>query len=352
MKKLIPFLFLLLALGQDSFAGVSCSVPFNLTNGTLADASQVMANYNAILACLANNTAESGANSSIMSLSGLTTPLSPAQGGTSVFVGTTSGGTNAITVGFTTPNSFSLTPGNKVIFTAGGSNTAATTLAVGATAAKNLFRMTPAGPVATVGGEIVAGQIVEAVYDGTQFQMTSHPALDMMPGVVFDYAGAAGCPVGSLLADGSNQLTATFPAASSVLSTSWGNPGGAQFTLPDLRGRATFSATGASNRITVAGGNFDGTVVGNVGGRQNQTLTDAQLPVENLTFTGSAGNLPTNLGISNGLRNVPSDGATYVGYADPATETFTPAGTISSFGGGTSHPVLSNAAIVLKCVKM
>lgn len=67
-------------------ANVSCSVPFNLTNGTTADASQVMANYNAIIACLAN-AAAAGANTDITALLGLTTPISPTQGGSSVFIG-------------------------------------------------------------------------------------------------------------------------------------------------------------------------------------------------------------------------------------------------------------------------
>ena len=80
MKRWLIVLALLF-LGHDLFAGVSCSVPFNLTNGSNADASQVMANYNAILSCLLNNTVESGANSSITPLSGLTTPLSRGQGG-------------------------------------------------------------------------------------------------------------------------------------------------------------------------------------------------------------------------------------------------------------------------------
>jgi hypothetical protein len=62
-------------------ATVSCSVPFNLTNGTTADATQVMANYNAILSCLSTSAASSGSNSDITALLGLTTPITPAQGG-------------------------------------------------------------------------------------------------------------------------------------------------------------------------------------------------------------------------------------------------------------------------------
>lgn len=60
-------------------AGVPCSVPFNLTNGTTADATQVMANYNAILSCLSTSAAANGSNNDITALNGLTTPLTPTQ---------------------------------------------------------------------------------------------------------------------------------------------------------------------------------------------------------------------------------------------------------------------------------
>jgi hypothetical protein len=58
------------------------SYTYTLTNGQVADANQVMANFNTILNCANNNLAHNGANSDITSLSGLTTPLSVAQGGT------------------------------------------------------------------------------------------------------------------------------------------------------------------------------------------------------------------------------------------------------------------------------
>lgn len=58
------------------------ALPNNLTNGTTADASQVMADFNQIVNNVNSNAAENGANSSITSLSGLLTPLSVGQGGT------------------------------------------------------------------------------------------------------------------------------------------------------------------------------------------------------------------------------------------------------------------------------
>ena len=92
MKKLLLLLLASLWLCASPLpakATVSCSVPFNLTNGTVADATQVMADFNAILTCLSSSAAKSGANSDITSLTGLTTPLTPAQGGATALCGAT-----------------------------------------------------------------------------------------------------------------------------------------------------------------------------------------------------------------------------------------------------------------------
>jgi hypothetical protein len=74
------FLLVLLANAQTE-ASPNCTLPYNLANGQTADASQVMANYNAIIGsgCV-GSAASAGANSDITSLSGLTSPL-PTPGG-------------------------------------------------------------------------------------------------------------------------------------------------------------------------------------------------------------------------------------------------------------------------------
>ena len=80
MKALLIALALLFA---PALAAASCpTYPYTLTNGQTADANQVMANFYSILNCINTGVANSGANSNITSLSGLTTPLSIGQGGT------------------------------------------------------------------------------------------------------------------------------------------------------------------------------------------------------------------------------------------------------------------------------
>ena len=83
MKKRLAAFFL--SFSTPALAGVPCTLPFNLQNGQPADATQVMANYNALVSCL-NLAAAAGNNSDITSLSALTTPIPPALGGTSAYI--------------------------------------------------------------------------------------------------------------------------------------------------------------------------------------------------------------------------------------------------------------------------
>lgn len=90
----------------------NCSAfTYTLTNGTTADANQVMSNFNTLLNCANNNLAHNGANSDITSLSGLTTPLSVPQGGTGLgtltanafVVGNGTGATTSLAVFYPQP---------------------------------------------------------------------------------------------------------------------------------------------------------------------------------------------------------------------------------------------------------
>ena len=83
MKHLVTLLaFAFLGFASPALAASCGAYPFTLTNGQLADANQVMSNFNSVRSCVTLNTAASGANSDITSLSGLTTALTKGQGGT------------------------------------------------------------------------------------------------------------------------------------------------------------------------------------------------------------------------------------------------------------------------------
>lgn len=72
----------------------------------------------------------------------------------------------------------------------------------------------------------------------------------------------------------------TYATLFSLTGTTFGvGDGSTTFNILDLRGRAIFCLDNGAARITVAGGNIDGTVIGNPGGAQNHTLTSAEMPV-------------------------------------------------------------------------
>lgn len=148
------------------------ALPDTLTNGTTADATQVMANFNQLVSNGNANAAHNGANSDITALSGLTTPISGAQGGTLLFIGGTStGSANAHVVATTNPTTFTLTIGNRLTFVAGFTNTGATTLNGNSTGVTNVLKRTITGLLALSGNEIIAGQAYTVMYDGTQFEI-------------------------------------------------------------------------------------------------------------------------------------------------------------------------------------
>lgn len=142
------------------------ALPYTLTNGTTADATQVMADYNQILNDGNANAAHNGANSDITSLSGLTTPLSYAQGGTAantsipVTPWAVAGGTaDAITVTYSPVNT-SLFDGLVLGFRATAAN--ATTTPTFKPDSLTAHTITKFGGSALVAGDI-PGALAECV---------------------------------------------------------------------------------------------------------------------------------------------------------------------------------------------
>jgi len=347
MKKLL--LILALMFPALASAQVVNTLPFQLQNGTTADASQVMANFNQIVNNTNANAATNGVNSDITSLVGLTTPLSPGQGGTNQFIGGTSSGTNAYVITTTTPSNFSLTIGNTVTFKVGTTNTAASTLAVGGQAVTNLYRRTSLGAIAMAGGELIAGNVVSAIYDGAEFQLISDNVAII--GEMKDFGGAT-APPGYFLEDGSCQLRTTYAALYSVIGTAFDPTGStcdvAHFALPDTRGRMTAGVDGGAGRITTPGSACAATL-GLGCGFQNYAILQANLPNVSFSVTGSGS---TTLGAYSGTG---SGSNTLLGSNQ--SPNFSPTypvvitGTAASGGSGTALAVLNPLQIVTKIIK-
>jgi hypothetical protein len=345
MKKLALLFLLLLASCREATAGVPCSLPFNLQNGQPADATQVMANYNALVACL-GNAAAAGINTDIQALTGLTTPLIPSLGGTQTFVATapSGGSNNAQTIAATTPTGFAATSGFTVVFVAGFTNSDATTLTVGASAPISILRRTSDGLLPFAGGELIANTMSVATYDGTQFQLISSTQVPI--GTVLTtlftvpdngfilMAGQCVNSIGSL-----NSLWKKMGQPGQQFCP---NPG--FFPLPDGRGRyIAMIDSGGTGRITPP--NWDGSILGNSGGQQilpQSALPNTPLfyggiggspaPSQNVTGTVSGGNLVGGAGSS--LSGV---SANIIEVAPTWTNTGAQAGQTSSLNGNTGQ---------------
>jgi hypothetical protein len=217
MKKFLVFLFASLAWMGSAQAQIIGALPYTFVNGQVADANQVMANFNFIVNSTNSNAANGGINTNITQLNALTTPLTPAQGGTSVYIGGTSTNVgNAYTIGSPTPLGFTLTAGKTVCFIINAANTGAVTLNVNATGATNMFRQPiNSGPGAMVGGELATGAIACAYYDGTQFQCTNcnHPIV----GAIVDYTGVV-VPPGWASANGQALNRTTYAVAFNTIA--------------------------------------------------------------------------------------------------------------------------------------
>ena len=92
--------------------------------------------------------------------------LDQVQGGTSTYI-TTVTGTDTIT-GTVLPALAAYAAGNQFSFVVANTNTAAVTINIDGMGAKAITRT---GSTALVAGDMVAGQAVEIIYDGTRFQL-------------------------------------------------------------------------------------------------------------------------------------------------------------------------------------
>lgn len=134
-------------------------------------------------------------------------------------------------------------------------------------------------------------------------------------GAITAYA-ATTAPSGWLLCDGSVVAQATYPALYALIGHSFGaDPGGGNFTLPDLRGRVPVGLDnlGGSDagRLSVAN------TLGGSGGAQTHTLAanESGVPVHNHTavLDNQAGtaNVLYSGGSGGTLANIPQTGASY-----------------------------------------
>lgn len=100
-------------------------------------------------------------------------------------------------------------------------------------------------------------------------------------GIIMDWAGAGAAPAGWLKANGQSVTTAAYGALFAAIGYTYGGAG-ANFNVPDLKGRSTFGVDPANGGPVAGptGGRITATTAlgGTTGGEENHTLTLPEIP--------------------------------------------------------------------------
>jgi microcystin-dependent protein len=201
--------------------------------------------------------------------------------GTIATAGTSTAYTVASNQGFDT---FAHLHGTMIAFVPHATCGATVTLNVDSLGAKPL-RTSPG--VELPSGLLIQGTPYVATYNNTDgaFYLRGFYALPyaIPVGGLLPYVGSSAPNSSFALPFGQAISRTTYAGLFALAGTTFGvGDGSTTFNLPDLRGRAVFGLDNmggsAVSRITAAGGNFDGTVLGGAGGAQNHTLTITELP--------------------------------------------------------------------------
>jgi hypothetical protein len=332
-KKFFAVLFYLWS--SLAWAGVNCTDLPNFVPGNIADALAVNARFANVVSCF-SLAAQTGNNNDITALFALTSPINTAQGGSSIYLGGTSSGTNAYTIGSLSPSiGFSLTRGLSVLFTVGTTNTGPSTLAITtpAIAATNIFRPTPSGPQALVDGELISGNLALVIYDGTQFQLawTGAQSGGFGPLTSLDTGGAT-ADLGTVA---SHNVTFTIGSAGRSI-TSFGSTASVTYpvyrlnfaTALTLNNGGSLILPGGSNIVTVSG---DNAVALYLGGSTWQVIHYNRA-------NGTAAVSPTPLCGFSGLQ-VTNDANTIISWQFNSSVLINPTGNVPIFSGAKSGTI-------------
>lgn len=238
--------------------------------------------------------------------------------------------------------------GMQIAFISDYSNTAAAQVNVTnansvVLGAVNLYKQTSSGPAACSGGEVPLNNIIQAEYDGTQFQIINSVGYAEPAGVIKIYGGTV-APAGYLLCYGQAISRTTYAALFAAIGTNFGvGDGASTFNLPDLRGTIPVGKDDmggtAANRITNAACGITGTTIGAQGGSQllaqhNHTATSS------VTDPGHQHSVQPVAGIGGGPHiSASTGGADASGLTGVGTTGISVSTTVANAGSGASANV-------------
>lgn len=213
--------------------------------------------------------------------------MCPTSGNTGTSTG--SSNTQAVTAAPFATVSGTPTVGAQCTFIAGFSNTGPLKVNCNSTGSTNVYRRSQLGATMSVGGEVISGQLVTLIWDGTEWQCTSCAVVRV--GELQTITSTSNTPpAGTLFADGSCQSQTNNADLYSVTGTTYGSCSAGNFALPDARSNimvavATQGSNGTSSNLSNCGNQ---STQGGLCGAQNQALSStSQLP--RFTPTGTIG---------------------------------------------------------------
>ena len=162
--------------------------------------------------------------------------------------------------------------------------------------------------------------------------LTSDVSASLPSGAVMPFAGTS-APTGYLLAQGQAVSRSTYSDLFSAISTTYGaGDGSSTFNLPDLRGRVAAGKDdmggSSANRLTDQTGGLNGDTLGDTGGSETHTLTEAQLAAH----THGAGSY-----VATEQRGGSGTGSPNSATGQQSTTNLTVSGTSGSTGSGNAH---------------
>jgi microcystin-dependent protein len=240
--------------------------------------------------------------------------------------------------------------GQMIAFTPHTTNAATVTLNVDSLGAKPL-RSAPG--VELLAGTIIQGTPYIATYNNSDGAFYLHGFYGNPYNVPLcsglDYWGTTAPNSGFVFPAGQAVSRSTYATAFAILGTTYGiGDGSTTFNLPDKTGRASVMKEAVATRLTTAGGGVDGATLGAVGGGQNGTILQANLPAATLTTTITDPGHLHGFGL-NGLWTNQFGGA--VGTSNPQANSTIATQTATAATGITASTALGGSGTAFKLVQ-
>lgn len=183
-------------------------------------------------------------------------------------------------------------------------------------------------------------------------------------GTVVDWAGPSSTtpPTGWLLAYGQCVSRTTYADLFAVVSTTYDNGcSGSDFGIPDLRGRVSagqddMGGTSANRLTDAVTGGLNGDTIGDTGGEESHTLTEAELAEHNHTLTDPGHQHDVEYELGNFAPGTGGQRVSSLGEGGPQTgtnaaDTATTGITLADTGGDTAHNVVQPTIVLNKIIK-